>query len=250
MSRTQSIAQSKQSMHTDPGFRFLQELTTDELRTVLKFTQLVSSQATDLQVTSEISFPNDSKVVVRFNSEELKARALRYLSELKKMDGAHYIITMMEHPLHQFHISQFLYSDVMETVDEREFNDDNGNVLAGISISPDLSLKIRFTDKFTLTDIAKRLNQISNERDEAKKAFNYAKLDDLFDEEEQLLQYVHKARTEFSLNDRAHKDYQIILQAIKRVIKKIRTHEKYKDAEVADYLTKHIITGMFCYWDE
>jgi hypothetical protein len=204
MSRTQSIAQSNQSMHTDPGFRFLAELTTDELRAVLKFTQLVSSQATDLQATSEISF--SLGVVVRFNSEELKARAMRYLSELKKLDGAHYILTMMEHPLHQFHISQFLYSDVMETVDEREFNDDNGNVLAGISISPDLSLKIRFTDKFTLTDIAKRLNQISNERDEAKKAFNYAKLDDLFDEEEQLLQYVHKARTEFSLNDRAHKD--------------------------------------------
>jgi hypothetical protein len=51
-------------------------------------------------------------------------------------------------------------------------------------------------------------------------------------------------------DDTARKDYQKVLQAIKRVITRIRTDKNYLDVEVADYLQKHIVTGIYCYWDE
>lgn len=248
MSRKKGIADSNKSMHTDSGVRFLPELTADELKVVLKITQWVSSQASILQATKEETiapFPNS---VVRFNADELKNRAFGYMSQLTKMAGVNYFLAMMQHPLHHYHLSQFLYSDITSTYHVYDFLDDSGHVYSGISLTYDYTQDIPATDMRTLRDIHKRLNVIKEQKAIASCSGNYALSDDLCDEEENLLKYVRKAMSETKLDDRARKDYHIVLDAIKRVIDKIR--KKFKDDEVADYLQEHIKTGIYCYWDE
>jgi hypothetical protein len=101
-----------------------------------------------------------------------------------------------------------------------------------------------------LRDISIRLNVISEQKAIAHNDGNYALVEDLCDEEEKLLSYVRKSKAVQFLDDRARKDYHLVLKAIKRVIKKIRTDKDIMDEEVADYIKKHIVTGIYCYWDE
>ena len=52
----------------------------------------------------------------------------------------------------------------------------------------------------------------------------------------------------FWVKSLSRKVFQLVLETIKRVIEKIR--KKFKDDEVADYLSQHIVTGIYCYWDD
>jgi hypothetical protein len=235
-------------LQTDSRVRFLPELTSEELRAVLKFTDWVSSQATSLQATKEDSIVPFRNEVVRFNADELKNRAFGYMAKCKKLSGTEYVLAMMKYPLHQYHLSQFLYSDITSIYSELDFLDDSGNVFSGISLSYDYTQDIPATDMRTLRDISKSLNVIKEKKAIATSSGNYAEVDDLCDEEEKLLQYVRQAMSESKLDDRARKDYHMVLESIRRVIDKIR--KKFKDEEVADYLQEHIKTGIYCYWDE
>lgn len=244
MSRTRCITDNNMSMLTDDSVRYFSELTTAELRAVLKFAKLVSSQAASL---TNINKVKDSAFSVVY-TEELKDRAYGYMSKFTNMSGADYILAMMEHPLHQFHLSQFLYSDIKSIYHERDFLDDRGKLFSGISISYDYTQDIPSTDMRTLRDISKRLNVIKEKKAFATCSGDYAVIDDLCDEEDKLLLYVRKAMSKLKLADRARKDYHIVLKSIKRVIVKIR--KTFKDEKVADYLSQHIRTGIYCYWDE
>jgi hypothetical protein len=249
MSQKKEETKSNQSMSLDASFSFLSALTTEELRIVLKFTQSLLQQPS-LQATPKILFQSGKDAVVRCTPQELKDRAYGYLASFKNMSGADYILAMLRFPRRQYHLSQFLYTGLAGNCNLSIFTDEQGIALPGISIAQDLSLNLPATDAVTLRDISIRLNVISEQKAIAHNDGNYALVEDLCDEEEKLLSYVRKSKAVQFLDDRARKDYHLVLKAIKRVIKKIRTDKDIMDEEVADYIKKHIVTGIYCYWDE
>jgi hypothetical protein len=196
-----------------------------------------------------------------------QADALKPLKELLQAmsdkAGALFLIELIAHPNQPIHVSQLRYLHSLPLLDRPEYRPYEGNnahkssfrrkqesspLFSHALANPFDETSIRFCDQKTIDQVKKRLSKLQSIKAEAQNWNDYARLEELYREEEFLIEYLKKAFNKNGnprfLRNRGKDDYSYVKKSIERVIAKIRK----LDPALADEIDKHLKTGLRFEW--
>lgn len=159
---------------------------------------------------------------------------LTLLESMSDKAGARFLIELITHPNQPIHVSELRHLHIKPLME-------GGH-------NPFKENSIPYCDRKTLDDVKKRLKKLQIIKHEAKCCNDYARLDDIYTEEEFLIDYVKKAINRNGepryLRDTLRDDYSYVKKTIDRTIETIRKIETYQ----AEFIQNHLKTGLRFEW--
>ena len=194
---------------------------------------------------------------------------LTLLESMSDKAGARFLIELINHPNQPIHVSQLRHLHNLPLMDRPEYRPYEGanshkssflrkhessllssHSRAGGNLNPFKESSIPYCDKKTLDDVKKRLKRLQIIKHEAKCCNDYARLDDIYTEEEFLIDYLKKAFNRKGepryLRDTLRDDYSYVKKSIDRIIDRIREC----DPNLSIYIENHLKTGLRFTWKE
>lgn len=186
-------------------------------------------------------------------SEDMMNTALKQILEsMTDKAGARFLLELITHPNQPIHATQLRYLHSLPLLDRPEYKPDVNNQTYKSSKSnlanPFDETSVRYCDQQTITEIKQRLNKLLAMKDQAKEWNDYGRLEEIYDEEQILVDYLKKAFNRNGqpryLRNKSKDDYSYVKKNLSRIISRIRQ----LDPAQAEMIEKHLKTGLRFVW--
>jgi hypothetical protein len=174
------------------------------------------------------------------------------LESMSDRAGAGLLLELINHPNQPIHASQLRHLHSLPLLDRPEYRSDENSQpykRKTRQANPFDESTIRFCDQRTINEIKKRLKQLQIQKAEAKDWNDLAHLEEIYREEQILIDYLKKAFNRNGqpryLRNKSKDDYSYVKKAISRIIEKIRK----LDPKQADLIENHLKTGLCFRWE-
>lgn len=174
------------------------------------------------------------------------------LEHMQDRAGAGLLLELITHPNQPIHATQLRHLHSLPLLDRPQYKPNENHrpyKSKGRPANPFDESSVRFCDQRTINEIKKRLKQLQIQKAEARDWNDHAHLEEIYKEEEILIDYLKKAFNRYGqpryLRHQAKDDYSYVKKSISRIIDNIRL----LDPKQADLIERHLKTGLSFEWN-
>jgi len=200
--------------------------------------------------TQSVFYPSTKLRMTPQGANNESRNLLNLLETMSDKAGARFLIELITHPNQPIHVSELRHLHSLPLLDAQQYRPQYSRPSLDGGPNPFKENSIPYCDKKTLDDVKNRLKKLQIIKHEAKCCNDYARLDDIYTEEEFLIDYLKKAINRKGepryLRDTLRNDYSYVKKSISRIIDRMESLDPF----FAKKIREHLVTGLRFKWKD